>query len=213
MVLRRLLPLLMLLALVAAISAIAGARYSSWPPGYADAMAALALLYAAWVLWEGAVSLRDAREGVARSDRGSNELYALAQGATAMAALLFSDAPQGAAVLAAGAALFAAGLALRVAAVRALGANYSHRVRILVGHELVARGPYRRLRHPAYAGMLLLHLGLCVALSSWVGAACLGALLAPAILWRISIEERALAALPGWTGFARRRARLIPGLW
>ncbi|MBI5548416.1 MAG: isoprenylcysteine carboxylmethyltransferase family protein, partial [Deltaproteobacteria bacterium] len=115
--------------------------------------------------------------------------------------------------MAMGATLLLLGIGFRLWAVRTLGAHYSHQVRLLEGHRLIESGPYRWLRHPAYAGMLLAHLGLLVcfpnlvALLSWAG------LLLPAIAYRIGVEERVLRAIPGWEGYSRIRARLVPGLW
>src|SRR5690348_951482 len=41
----------------------------------------------------------------------------------------------------------------------ALGSNWSGAVTIKAGHELIRRGPYRRIRHPIYTGLLAAFLG------------------------------------------------------
>jgi protein-S-isoprenylcysteine O-methyltransferase Ste14 len=56
-------------------------------------------------------------------------------------------------------ALVALGLALAIWARRALGDNWSGTVTVKEGHELVQNGPYRRIRHPIYSGILLMILG------------------------------------------------------
>ncbi len=79
---------------------------------------------------------------------------------------------------------------------------------------VVDRGPYALVRHPMYAGVALLQIGMPLWLGSWAGA--LVALAPIALLAvRIGIEEaflrRELAGYPAYA--ARVRARLIPGVW
>jgi protein-S-isoprenylcysteine O-methyltransferase Ste14 len=61
----------------------------------------------------------------------------------------------GTAPAAAGVLLTAAGLGFAVWARRHLADNWSADVSIRESHELVGSGPYRRIRHPIYTGMLL----------------------------------------------------------
>ena len=55
----------------------------------------------------------------------------------------------------AGFVIAVAGLALALWARVHLAENWSSRVRIRVGHELIRTGPYAHLRHPIYSGVLL----------------------------------------------------------
>ena len=82
------------------------------------------------------------------------------------------------------------------------------------GHELVTAGPYRYVRHPAYAVGLLLMVGVGLALGSWLGAL-FGFLLVPTILSRTAREDRVLRErLTGYAAYAREvRYRLLPGVW
>ena len=50
---------------------------------------------------------------------------------------------------------------------RALGQNWSLVARTRTDHELVRRGPYSKVRHPIYLGMLLFLLALAVAFGHW----------------------------------------------
>jgi len=50
---------------------------------------------------------------------------------------------------------------------RELGRNWSLVARTRSDHQLVRTGPYARVRHPIYLGMLLFLLGLAVALGHW----------------------------------------------
>ncbi|MBI5364343.1 MAG: isoprenylcysteine carboxylmethyltransferase family protein [Planctomycetes bacterium] len=113
-----------------------------------------------------------------------------------------------------GCALITIGLVVRWWAVIVLGRFFAPDVRIQAGHELITRGPYARVRHPSYSGLILVLVGLCALFGSWLSTACILALTVPPLLWRIAIEEEALAAAFGaqWTEYARRTKRLVPFL-
>ncbi len=87
-------------------------------------------------------------------------------------------------------------------------------IAVSAGQQLVATGPYRWVRHPMYAGALLMLLFTPPALGSLV-AIPLVAPLAAAIVARIGDEERLLAdTLQGYRGYQRAvRYRLIPFVW
>lgn len=82
------------------------------------------------------------------------------------------------------------------------------------GHSVVSHGPYAIVRHPMYAGALLLIVGTPLLLGSLWGLA-----LAPVIVLllgvRAVLEERTLAReLDGYAEYATRvRYRLIPMIW
>ena len=82
------------------------------------------------------------------------------------------------------------------------------------GHTVATGGPYRFVRHPANAGMILQFLFSPIVLGSWwaglIGLAC--ALL---ILLRTALEDRALGEeLTGYKEYAAQvRYRLVPGIW
>ena len=82
------------------------------------------------------------------------------------------------------------------------------------GQDVVTTGPYAVVRHPMYAGMLPVMLGLAL----WLGstAAVLAATVPLMILvTRIRVEEGVLrAALPSYAAYAARvRWRLLPRVW
>jgi protein-S-isoprenylcysteine O-methyltransferase Ste14 len=71
-----------------------------------------------------------------------------------------------------GLVLFAAGLAVALWARRVLGLNWGMPMSQKVDPELVTDGPYRRVRHPIYSGILLAVVGTAVAINwSWLIAA------------------------------------------
>jgi protein-S-isoprenylcysteine O-methyltransferase Ste14 len=93
-----------------------------------------------------------------------------------------------------------------------LGVQYSHRVVRIAEGGVISSGPYKVLRHPAYAGMLLANIGFVGYFSSPASIAAL-TLLAAAVLWRIRIEEDILAESPRYRAFANTRCRIVPGVW
>lgn len=82
------------------------------------------------------------------------------------------------------------------------------------GHAVVTGGPYRYVRHPAYAGAILYELAVPVLLASWPALIASG-LSTVLLLLRTALEDRTLRAeLAGYAGYARRvRYRLLPGIW
>jgi protein-S-isoprenylcysteine O-methyltransferase Ste14 len=80
-----------------------------------------------------------------------------------------------------------------------------------VGQQVIDSGIYGLIRHPLYAGNLMMFAGGALWLGSTAAAIATVAQLA-ATLWRIRMEEAYLrTALPGYSDYARRvRARLIP---
>ena len=59
------------------------------------------------------------------------------------------------------------GVVLAIWARYHLAENWSGRVTIKQGHELIRTGPYARLRHPIYSGLLLATLGTALAIGEW----------------------------------------------
>jgi protein-S-isoprenylcysteine O-methyltransferase Ste14 len=82
------------------------------------------------------------------------------------------------------------------------------------GHRVVTTGPYAYVRHPMYAGALLLFVGIPLLLGSWYGLAAVLVIVA-LLIARIVMEERTLTdELPGYREYAARvRWRLAPGVW
>ncbi len=114
-----------------------------------------------------------------------------------------------------GLVLFAAAMAFMIWAV-VVNRFFSSVVRIQRdrGHHVITTGPYRFVRHPGYAGGLLLFLGGGLALGSWL-ALLLGLPMIPGIIRRTVIEDRKLREeLEGYSEYAKKvRYRLIPGIW
>ena len=82
------------------------------------------------------------------------------------------------------------------------------------GHRVISVGPYRIVRHPMYAGLIVSTLSAPLIFGSpwtWLPSG----LLAVLMIWRTALEDRTLRAeLAGYEDYARRtRYRLVPGLW
>jgi protein-S-isoprenylcysteine O-methyltransferase Ste14 len=80
--------------------------------------------------------------------------------------------------------------------------------------KVISTGPYALVRHPMYAGALVMLLGIPIALGSWWGILVLAAIL-PALIWRLFEEEKFLARnLAGYVEYQNKvRYRLIPTIW
>lgn len=87
-------------------------------------------------------------------------------------------------------------------------------VRVEAGQPVISTGLYGVVRHPMYAGALLLLIATPPALGSYWGLLVAIAMI-PVLAWRLLDEERFLKRnLPGYTDYCRRvRYRLIPGMW
>jgi len=112
-----------------------------------------------------------------------------------------------------GIGIYTAGLLMAIMARVQLGRNWSdiEKSRVRNDHALVAHGLYKLVRHPIYAGDLLLLLGLEMALNSWAVAGVLA--LALYVRQKAAAEERVLAeTLPGYGEYCKRTARFLPFL-
>lgn len=94
-------------------------------------------------------------------------------------------------------ALVLASQGLRWWCIASLGNQWNTRVIVVPGLELVARGPYRWLKHPNYVAVVVEGLALPLVHTAWATA--LGFTVLNAVLllgFRIPAENRALAQLP-----------------
>jgi protein-S-isoprenylcysteine O-methyltransferase Ste14 len=93
----------------------------------------------------------------------------------------------------------------------ALGKLYSGDVTLQEDHQLVTDGPYRWVRHPRYAGSILLGFGLSLTFNSWIGLVTSMVFIA-IVLFRIKDEEALMREAFGrdWEIYCERTHRLIP---
>lgn len=122
--------------------------------------------------------------------------------------------PEAPLVRGAGLLMVALGFLVMSAAEATLGRQFSTQVTLQEQHQLITAGLYRVLRHPRYAGIIGLNLGIALTFSSGL-ALILVVALSAVLLWRIHDEEALLAAAfgPAWEDYARRSWRLIPRVY
>ena len=180
------------------------------------------LTLAAWALVEVGVRVREAAQGKGRAsrDRGTRVLIVVTLGAAIIAALGARSAlPElrmpPAPLRVAGVVVMWLGLALRIWAIAALGGGFRTTVEVEPGQPVVSSGPYGSIRHPSYAGLLLIVAGFGAALGNWLSLLACVVLPLPAIVWRIHVEEAELNRVLGQTyrAYQSDRARLIPRVW
>jgi protein-S-isoprenylcysteine O-methyltransferase Ste14 len=116
--------------------------------------------------------------------------------------------------VAAGALLYFPGLALATWGRLALGEMYNVSLaagaRLFAGHRLITLGPYARLRHPMYAGLILAGWGALLVYRTWTCAALALVFLGLAV--RARREEQLLATEFGaeWDAYRQRVPGWIP---
>jgi protein-S-isoprenylcysteine O-methyltransferase Ste14 len=108
--------------------------------------------------------------------------------------------------------LFVAGLILRWWAIIILGRFFTVDVTIEKDHELVERGPFRIVRHPSYAGVLLAFVGLALSLRNWAALVVILVPISAAFIHRMNVEENALSRAlgPRYAEYMKRTKRLVP---
>jgi protein-S-isoprenylcysteine O-methyltransferase Ste14 len=123
--------------------------------------------------------------------------------------------PRNLAMELAGLIIILIGLGVRIWTRLTIGGMYSGYLRVKIRHVLVTEGPYRCIRHPGYAGFLLMAVGLALGFSSLIGLAAVPFLLLPGLAYRMKIEERLLREQFGeqFRMYALKTRRIIPFVW
>jgi protein-S-isoprenylcysteine O-methyltransferase Ste14 len=103
---------------------------------------------------------------------------------------------------------------LSIAYVMKINSYASRIIEVEEDQQLVKTGPYSRLRHPMYSGVLLMYLATPVALGSWWGLLPV-AVLPLLLVIRIRDEEKLLREeLAGYREYCEEvRWRLLPWVW
>ncbi len=185
-----------------------------WGGSRIDLTMLIVCAYVMWIFIEIPVSRNDVQQQKVVSDRGTREFYGASQFLTILSALWFDSLWQGpSAFHYAGLAVFILGGALRLRAIRTLGEYYSHTVRKIEGHRIVDTGPYRFVRHPAYAGMILAHVGVVMFFFNYYTLFIFLCLLVPSIVTRIVIEEKTLMEIEGYREYSLEKKRIVPFVW
>jgi protein-S-isoprenylcysteine O-methyltransferase Ste14 len=152
-----------------------------------------------------------------RDDRGTTRMIVAAYATAAVAAPLVRlmwrpKLPRAAGPV--GVGLEAAGLGLRAWSMRTLGGSYSRTLRVDKAQRIVETGPYRLVRHPGYAGSLLIWTGFALTSRSLPVVEVVAGLLGVAYHRRVAAEEALLRRdLRGYVAYSKRTKRLIPFVW
>jgi len=101
---------------------------------------------------------------------------------------------------------------LIMAAVKTLGKEWSITARMVQDHKLAIKGPYARVRHPIYAGMLGMLVATGLAISHWIVLVAAIVIFAIGTWIRVRIEEQLLRETFGtqFDEYARRVPAVIP---
>jgi protein-S-isoprenylcysteine O-methyltransferase Ste14 len=199
---------------IIAMIVVGGYRYTMAAGGFkAPLIAAVMLLYIGWIVSEFRVTVGESGKETG-DDKGTCEAYAIGRFITMLAAFGFDSLwSEPGPWFHLGFGLFVGGMAFRTYAIHTLGRFYSHRVRTPNQNTIIADGPYRYLRHPAYAGMLLAHAGILVLFFNWFLLVAFVGVFVPVLVRRIRVEESHLLVIPEYRAFAAGRARVAPGIW
>ena len=106
----------------------------------------------------------------------------------------------------------AVSVALLRATHHALGHNWSGKLEIAAGHQLIVEGPYRRVRHPMYTALFCMAFAYSLLSANWIVA---GAnLIAVTVMYlaRVRDEEQMMIDQFGdeYRAYMRRTGRLVP---
>ncbi|WP_041056137.1 methyltransferase family protein [Jeotgalibacillus campisalis] len=116
---------------------------------------------------------------------------------------------------AAGIILFSIGVFLRFWGITHLKAQFTRHVTVREGDEIVSSGPYKRLRHPLYTGLLFIAVGMALYFTSLIAAVIGGLLTGWMLLKRLRYEEKLLIGKFGtdYEEWMSHRARLLPFIY
>jgi protein-S-isoprenylcysteine O-methyltransferase Ste14 len=107
------------------------------------------------------------------------------------------------------------GVGLRLYSFHTLGRYFTFTVQTSDDQPVITSGPYRVIRHPSYAAVLMAYLGIGLIVGNWWFL--LGGMtgMTIGVLNRIRVEDRALieALGPAYQSYATTHKRLIPFIW
>lgn len=217
MAIRNLIPLILSIILIGLICILLLLRIQNqtiWHRSFVNFDVIFALVYVAWITFEGKVSKAEISKGKTISDFGTFEFYAISQAAVILSALWLNSVYTSPSIYHfLGFIIFLTGIAFRQWAIQTLGRTYSHVVRKVEDSEIINSGPYKYIRHPAYAGMILANFGIVIFFFNAVTLIFFLLALIPAILLRIFVEEKTLFKIEAYRRYAQNHSRLIPGIW
>jgi protein-S-isoprenylcysteine O-methyltransferase Ste14 len=114
-----------------------------------------------------------------------------------------------------GLTMLVAGIAIRWSAIRTLGKYFTSIVMIKTDHRLIRNGLYKHIRHPAYTGALVAHLGLGLSFANWFSIGFSSIPFFVAAFYRMRVEDQVLRERFGeeYVDYSASTKRLIPLLY
>ena len=210
-------PLILSISLILLICIVAYARIQNqniWEDSIANFDIIIVLIYLLWIVFESPISIKERDKGEKTSDLGTLEFYAISQALTFLSALWFNSIwPSPCFTHFLGFIIFVFGICFRLWAIKTLGHYYSHIVREVDDHKIIDSGPYKYIRHPAYAGMIIAHFGIVLYFFNMMTVLIFFLAFLPAIILRIFVEEKTLLKIEGYSDYIQNRKRLIPLIW
>lgn len=179
----------------------------------------IGLLGVYWISEAQLLTHRRAGDGDRVDDRGTSHLFQAVLPLSYVLAIAAASQPWGSMTsgVAAwtGIALMLVGQLLRWWSVATLGRLFTVNVAIRPEHQVITTGPYRYIRHPSYAALLLLHLGAGLCVGNLFSLLLLTVPITLVLLQRIHVEEAVLSANLGtaYREYAAGTHRLIPGIY
>ena len=177
-----------------------------------------------WIAFEKSLVIRDRLQGKGRTgkDQGTRYINFLAiiialtsSGMLSGFSKFWFPGGRTVAVFWLGFVILLSGAFLRIWSIVVLGSSFRTTVEVSNKQRVVQCGPYKIVRHPSYSGLLLMCCGYGIALQNWLSL--LAAVLLPlaALLYRIRIEEAALASSLGseYSEYQKHTKKLIPWIW
>jgi len=188
--------------------------------GHSIAMALFDGTVAIWAATEVRQALKRRTEATTRDHTSRLVIVICAAVSFALAALARSRVtaagfPNGAVTFGIGLAVVWAGVGLRWWSFRTLGRYFTIDVMTSTDQPVISTGPYRILRHPSYAALLLILAGIGIMEANWLSLAAVILLPLVGLVNRIRVEEAALSATLGeaYTSYAATHRRIIPFVW
>ena len=114
-----------------------------------------------------------------------------------------------------GIVLYLSGLILRWGAIIQLNKAFTVDVAVSENQSLITGGLYKKIRHPGYAGLLLIPAGLSIALNNVISILIIIVINFAAVSYRIYIEEKLLSEEFGnlYTEYKSKTKKIIPGVY
>ena len=107
------------------------------------------------------------------------------------------------------------GIGLRLWSFHTLGRYFTFTVQTSDDQPVISAGPYRVVRHPGSAGLIITVVGVGLSIGNWASLVLQTSAITAGLVYRIRVEERALSRDLGgrYESYAASRKRLVPFVW